>query len=150
MSCCARCSVPASMPCRRMRGRSCWWTSQESAWRSERLRGSRNCGLGAGAGRRSDNTRLYEQEQRLHRKAEAMAITQQRTAEEIRSLYDVAQALVENMGLEDRLTTLAGQLVKVMRVDRCVIWLREGDALVPRTIVGVSEEEKEAWRGVQI
>src|SRR5438876_3682219 len=97
-----------------------------------------------------DNTRLYEQARRLHREADRMAITQQRTAQEIRSLYDVAQALVENMGLEDRLTTLAGQLIKVMRVDRCVIWLREGDALVPRTIVGVSEEEKEAWRGVQI
>jgi serine phosphatase RsbU (regulator of sigma subunit)/DNA-binding response OmpR family regulator len=97
-----------------------------------------------------DNSRLYEQEQRLLREAEKQATTQQRNAEEIRTLYDVAQALVENMGLEERLGTLAGHLVKVMGVDRCVIWLNERGVLVPGALLGVSPEEGEAWRSLRI
>jgi serine phosphatase RsbU (regulator of sigma subunit)/CheY-like chemotaxis protein len=98
-----------------------------------------------------DNARLYEQEQRMHRAAEAMAEDQRRIAEEVSTLYSVAQALVESMGLDERLEKLAGHLVEVMDVDRCVIWLVERDALVPRTLLGVcSEEEHERWRHVRI
>jgi serine phosphatase RsbU (regulator of sigma subunit)/CheY-like chemotaxis protein len=97
-----------------------------------------------------DNVRLYEQEQCLHRDAEHLAETLRQHAEELRILYDVAQALVANMGLEERLTSLAEQLVTVMRVDRCVIWLNERDTLVPGAMLGVPAKEREAWRGLAL
>jgi serine phosphatase RsbU (regulator of sigma subunit)/DNA-binding response OmpR family regulator len=97
-----------------------------------------------------DNARLFEQEQRLLHRFEKLALTEQRNAEELRILYDVAQALVENMGLPERLASLAGQLVKVMRVDRCVIWLNERGVLVPGALLGVSTEEGQAWRNLRI
>jgi serine phosphatase RsbU (regulator of sigma subunit)/CheY-like chemotaxis protein len=97
-----------------------------------------------------DNARLYEQERRLHREAEAMAEAQRRVAAEVSILYGVAQALVESMGLDERLEKLAGHLVQALRVDRCVIWLFERDALVPWTLLGVPAAERDAWRRMRI
>jgi serine phosphatase RsbU (regulator of sigma subunit)/DNA-binding response OmpR family regulator len=97
-----------------------------------------------------DNARLYEQERRLHREAEAMAASQRRIAEEMSTLYDVAQALVRDMGLDERLMTLAGHLVRVMGTERCIIWLFEQDALVPSTMMGVPADEREARRRLRI
>jgi serine phosphatase RsbU (regulator of sigma subunit)/DNA-binding response OmpR family regulator len=102
------------------------------------------------AGLLIDNIRLYEQEKRLHREAEELAAHQRRSAEEIRTLYDVAQALVESMGLEERLERLAGHLTRVMGASRCVIWLSERGTLVPRTVLGVSPEEREQWTSEEV
>lgn len=90
-----------------------------------------------------ENVRLYERERRLHREAEAIA-------SKLSILYEVSQALVESMGLDERLRTLAGHLVRVMRVDRCVIWLFDREGLVPQTVVGVPADEQEAWQRVRI
>lgn len=97
-----------------------------------------------------DNARLNEQERRLHREAEAMAARQRRIADEVSILYDVAQALVRQMGLEERLMTLSGHLVRVMQVERCAIWLFEQGALVPSTMVGVPPAEMETKRRLRI
>jgi len=106
--------------------------------------------LGNRAGLLIDNVRLYEQEKRLHREAEELAAHQRRTAEELRTLYDVAQALVESMGLEERLERLAGHLTRVMGTSRCVIWLSERGTLVPRAFLGVPPEEREQWLSEEI
>jgi serine phosphatase RsbU (regulator of sigma subunit)/CheY-like chemotaxis protein len=97
-----------------------------------------------------ENSRLNEQERRLHREAEAMAAKQRRIADEVGILYDVAQALVRYMGLDERLMTLAGHLVRVMQAERCVIWLFEHEALVPSTMMGVPPAEREARRRFRI
>jgi serine phosphatase RsbU (regulator of sigma subunit)/CheY-like chemotaxis protein len=97
-----------------------------------------------------DNARLYEQERRLHREAEAMAEAQRRIAAEVSILYGVAQALVESMGLDERLEKLAGHLVQALRVDRCIIWLIERDGIVPKTLLGVPAAEQEVWRRVRV
>jgi serine phosphatase RsbU (regulator of sigma subunit)/ActR/RegA family two-component response regulator len=102
------------------------------------------------AGLLIDNVRLYEQEKRLHREAEELAAHQRRSAEELRTLYDVAQALVESMGLEERLERLAGHLTRAMTASRCVIWLSERGTLVPRAFLGVTPAEREAWSHVEI
>jgi serine phosphatase RsbU (regulator of sigma subunit)/CheY-like chemotaxis protein len=106
--------------------------------------------LAARAGLLIDNVRLYEQEKRLHREAEELAAHQRRSAEELRTLYDVAQALVESMGLEERLERLAGHLTRVMGASRCVIWLSERGTLIPRTLLGVSPAERDQWMSVEI
>jgi serine phosphatase RsbU (regulator of sigma subunit)/ActR/RegA family two-component response regulator len=97
-----------------------------------------------------ENARLYEQERRRHREAEEMAERQRQIAREVTILYDVSTALARSMSVEERLDALAGYLIQVMGVRRCVIWLSEHEALAPRTLVGVSAAEREKMRRVRI
>jgi serine phosphatase RsbU (regulator of sigma subunit) len=97
-----------------------------------------------------ENLRLYEQERRLHREAEQMAERYRSVAAEVSTLYEVSQALVEQMRLEERLETLAGHLVRAIQVDRCIIWLFERDGLEPAAVVGALPLDAEAGARTRI
>jgi serine phosphatase RsbU (regulator of sigma subunit)/CheY-like chemotaxis protein len=76
-----------------------------------------------------DHARLYE-DQRL------MAEQQRRAAAEAQTLYEVAQSLVAQMGLEERLQLIAGHLARVTGATRCMIGMLERDSLTLEFVSG--------------
>jgi serine phosphatase RsbU (regulator of sigma subunit)/DNA-binding response OmpR family regulator len=76
------------------------------------------------------NARLYAAEQELRKKAD-------QREREARALSEVAHALVATPTLSGRLETLAQQFVRVTGASRCLILLREGDALTPQAVHGL-------------
>lgn len=71
------------------------------------------------------NTRLYDEERRLH--AEATAFS------------DLTSSLVEQVGVEERLELISRHLMKVTGVTRCLVWLSGRDSLVCSYTAGVED-----------
>ena len=73
------------------------------------------------------NARLYDEERLLHTEAQALS--------------DLSGALVEQIGLDERMELVARHLMRVSGVSRCIIWLMTRETLSVAFAVGVDRHQ---------